>query len=608
METVTGIAARLFLGLATLCLWLLCAMAAQAMDSAAFVSQSVPTSMVGGNTYAVSVTMQNNGTSLWSVVNNYRLGSRNPLDNTKWGLNRVQLPNSVAYGQNATFTFTVTAPTTSGTHSFQWGMMQDGVGHFGAASTNVGVSVTGNNAQLVSQSVPASMVVNQTYAVTVTMKNTGTTAWAVGTQYLASENAADNTRWGLNRVDLASPVAVNANATFSFNVTPTAGGVHNFQWRMAQAGARFGAYTTNVAVSVTGATNDAAFVSQDVPATMSPGQTYPVSVTLQNSGNTTWSPGTGFHLGSHNPQDNTTWGTSRAGLAAAVAPGGNATLNFNAIAPAANGTYNFQWRMLQDNVGWFGATTPNSQITVGSLDSAVHFIHVDHLNTPRAIYNDQQQLAWRWDQQEPFGNSPPDENPSGLGTFECNLRFPGQYFDKETSLAYNYFRDFDPGLGRYVQSDPIGLRGGLNTYGYVGGNPLWSFDSLGLAGLGFVGPVIVTAGQVARATGGGPASFAWTQFFGAPTTPEGAAGAAVLNVFGAATAWEVATAVAWAGGSTLMAGGVLALATFTVGYQLTQFTSNFIFIQTGCTLSDYAFGYCIRPAANPGASAGACRN
>jgi len=64
--------------------------------------------------------------------------------------------------------------------------------------------------------------------------------------------------------------------------------------------------------------------------------------------------------------------------------------------------------------------------------------------------------------------------------FAYNLRFPGQYFDAESGKHYNYFRDYDPAIGRYVESDPIGLKASLNTYAYSSSTPLVSFDPWGL--------------------------------------------------------------------------------------------------------------------------------
>jgi RHS repeat-associated protein len=107
-------------------------------------------------------------------------------------------------------------------------------------------------------------------------------------------------------------------------------------------------------------------------------------------------------------------------------------------------------------------------------------VFADHLGTPRQVINTAKQLRWRWDNTEPFGANAANQNPANLGVFAYNLRFPGQYFDSETGLHYNMFRDYDPKNGRYLESDPIGLDGGLNTYGYAGENPLSFVDLLGL--------------------------------------------------------------------------------------------------------------------------------
>jgi len=122
---------------------------------------------------------------------------------------------------------------------------------------------------------------------------------------------------------------------------------------------------------------------------------------------------------------------------------------------------------------------------VGVIDELgnIHEVHTDHLGTPRAVVADDGTLLWTWQfDQNPFGEALPNEDPASTGNlFELNLRFPGQYYDAESGLHYNYFRDYEAGVGRYVQSDPIGLRGGLATYAYSLNSPLHYFDWTGLS-------------------------------------------------------------------------------------------------------------------------------
>jgi len=142
------------------------------------------------------------------------------------------------------------------------------------------------------------------------------------------------------------------------------------------------------------------------------------------------------------------------------------------------GEYDANGAMVQELV-WFG-DTPVATLRPNGSGVELSYIHTDHLNTPRKITRpSDNQLRWTWN-PDPFGNGVPNQNPAGMGSFVFNQRFPGQYFDSETSLHYNYYRDgYDSATGRYTQSDPIGLAGGVNTYAYVS-NPISAIDPLGL--------------------------------------------------------------------------------------------------------------------------------
>lgn len=135
---------------------------------------------------------------------------------------------------------------------------------------------------------------------------------------------------------------------------------------------------------------------------------------------------------------------------------------------------------------WLG-NMPLAQLTANFSDvgyvssSKLIYLHPDHLNTPRLATDSTQSLLWRWD-SDAYGLGGPNEDVDGDGkATSVPLRFPGQIYDAQTQLNYNYYRDYDPKTGRYVQSDPIGLEGGLNTYGYAMGNPISFMDPYGLS-------------------------------------------------------------------------------------------------------------------------------
>lgn len=148
--------------------------------------------------------------------------------------------------------------------------------------------------------------------------------------------------------------------------------------------------------------------------------------------------------------------------------------------------------------GWqpnteFG-TSPLWQANVKNNDlttSLYNYLHTDHLNTVQLATTSQGQISWQGI-SDAFGKTILNAN----NQITMNLRFPGQYFDQEANLNYNYFRNYNFELGRYLQADPIGLEGGWNPYTYVSGNPINRVDPMGLlVGQGLINKFLNACGS-----------------------------------------------------------------------------------------------------------------
>ena len=134
------------------------------------------------------------------------------------------------------------------------------------------------------------------------------------------------------------------------------------------------------------------------------------------------------------------------------------------------GEYDNAGGLIREYVYLNGA--PLAQIDVGAPETAI-YLHPDHLGTPRFATNSGGTQVWAW-AGDAFGTGAP------TGSATINIRMPGQYVDAESGLFYNWNRYYNPSIGRYISSDPIGLEGGLNTFLYAEASPVMYVDPEGL--------------------------------------------------------------------------------------------------------------------------------
>lgn len=222
-------------------------------------------------------------------------------------------------------------------------------------------------------SMPSTIEAGSTATVTVTAKNLGSTTWSSASPYpyrLGSALPADNQVWGVGRVNVQSYVPFGSTITFTLNIkAPSTPGTYTFAWQMLREGMHWFGQVLSRTVTVTAPqpVYDAQITNSSIPAQMSAGGTYNVSLTFKNTGNVNWTQPR-YLIGTSSPYDNQIFGPNRVGLnVPSVAPGQSATFNFQVKAPSTAGSYAFDWGMLWEHNLRFGPTTRATVAVVAAV-------------------------------------------------------------------------------------------------------------------------------------------------------------------------------------------------------------------------------------------------
>ena len=362
-------------------------------NNSALISYDIPGDLKPGEEYIVIITMLNNGKTKWKKADNYQLAlfdysGKKYSQPDIWGIINVPLPYDVNPNEKVTFLFKITAPGKTGQYYFR-SIMKNDSNYFGEYSEElINVQESGDsfldnykfNSQFVTLSVPGNMTAGEKYKVTVIMKNTGNNPWYsdAGNEYklapVTESSSALYPDWNSSSVNLSNTVDTGQTATLEFDITaPKIAGKYSIQWMLKKGDYFFGHKTNKVFVNVSKnnnqvnelRANNSAFIEQDIPNSMLVNEDHNVSVTMKNTGKTTWIKGKEQLVMVDTEKKLTTlnsWGVGYIQLPNDVEPGMTVTFKFK-VRPREAGWQFFQMMMMNDE-GIFGAATQSVEIIV----------------------------------------------------------------------------------------------------------------------------------------------------------------------------------------------------------------------------------------------------
>ena len=358
------------------------------------IDYDIPNNLSPGQSYAVTITMVNNGITKWTRGDDFSLKLYNDVDNNLpydvWGTNRVEIPNDVYPSDKMTFSFKIYAPQTKGSYIMKWAMSKN-YEFFGEYTNNVinvgGDNITqvsqydGDNSEFVSLSIPEKMAAGEKYKVRVTMKNTGTSVWLPGS--LDGYKIAPVTEtsdiiypeWNTNAVYLSNSIDPGQTSDIEFYVTaPLNPGIYGMQWMMKKGDNYFGQKTNRAGVNVYQNNNgkvdpgtfNSGFMEQSVPISMSFNEFQDVSLTFSNTGSTTWIKGNEQLVMIDAKNSLVTinqWNVGYIQLPNNVEPGSLVTFNFK-VKPTDQGWQYFQCSMMKEDGTLFGSPSKSVEVII----------------------------------------------------------------------------------------------------------------------------------------------------------------------------------------------------------------------------------------------------